>query len=375
MRMKWGWVAIAVLLLTGCGHDPAPVKIGLASGLTGKYSQLGVASMYGAQLACDDINEAGGIDGRPVELVIRDDRNDLETALEVDQELVDEEVVAIVGHLISAMADTVAYANEQMIPMLSPTIATDELTGLDDYFIRLIPSNREQARQIASEAVADRHRELAILYEIGNQKFSKVLSDFLISDFEQAGGRIIDYSGFESSDQVDYLGIARKYVESETTAMAIIASGYDVAGFAQAFDILGHDVQLYIPSWGLTADLFQYGGKVVNGIQGVSYFDLASSNAEYLDFASRYEARYGLLPSFSSAFSYEAVRVIAEAMEGLENPDGPTLKSRILEIARFKGLQSEIRFDAFGDVTRPVYTYVANNGRFMMKTIQAGGTQ
>ena len=84
------------LLVGGCSQ-PKPVKIGFAGGLTGRLADLGTGGRDGALLATEDLNAAGGIKGARVELLVRDDKSDVQTALEVDRELLDAGVVAIVG--------------------------------------------------------------------------------------------------------------------------------------------------------------------------------------------------------------------------------------------------------------------------------------
>ena len=81
-------------LITACKKETT-IKIGFANDLTSVASELGVSSMYGALLAIDDINSSGGINGRKVELIIKDDAGDPLTAVEVDNELIDEGVVEL----------------------------------------------------------------------------------------------------------------------------------------------------------------------------------------------------------------------------------------------------------------------------------------
>lgn len=367
MKKLWILPILCVFLAAGCNAEPETVRIGFSAGLTGKYSELGVAAMYGAQIAVSEVNQHGGINGREVELLIRDDGNALETAIEADRSLAEEHVVAIVGHLVSALTETVDFANDQGILLISPTISTEELTGQDDNFLRLIPSNYNQSHQLAMEAMKDGYDTMSILYEWSNRRFSKVLSDELGRVFTEQGGTVQSTESFDSTADVDYLAIARGYAEADVNALALIASGYDIANFAQAFSILGHEIQLYAPSWGLTSDLILLGGTSVEGVQGVSYQDLDLQNANYSRFCEIYQSQYGQSPIFASVFAYEAVMLIAESAEGLKEIGPETLKDRILEVRTFEGMMSPIQFDAYGDVIRPVYTYEVKDGGFVMK--------
>lgn len=126
----------------GCSKKK-PVKIGFAGTLTGRLSDLGTAGRNGVMLAVEDINKSGGINGHPVELLIRDDKHDPLVSREVSQDLVNEGVVAIIGHMTSvASVASVPVVNKENVVMISPTTSANDLTGIDDYFFRVYSPSR-----------------------------------------------------------------------------------------------------------------------------------------------------------------------------------------------------------------------------------------
>lgn len=125
-------------------------KIGFSGTLTGRGTEFGTRDRNAAQLAVYEINKNGGIKGRPLVLITKDDKNDPDTARKVDQELIDAGVVAIIGHPTSHMTlASVALMNTIKMLMISPTTSTTNLTGIDDYFIRVTPDNRAIAHEHA----------------------------------------------------------------------------------------------------------------------------------------------------------------------------------------------------------------------------------
>ncbi|BES65698.1 ABC transporter substrate-binding protein [Gottschalkiaceae bacterium SANA] len=360
-------IVVLIVFFSGCQTESSPIKIGYAAGITGKYSQLGVASMYGAELAIEEINAEGGIHGRELELIIKDDRSDAEIAREVDQELIDEGVVAIVGHTISSMIHTVPLMNENHMLMISPTIATDTLTGKDDYFIRVIPSNFDQAEKLAEGIFQDNQQHIAVLYEKNNSIFTKVLADFFLEIVESKERSVDHMVAFVSADELDYMGIASDIKEKDVDSLLILASAYDVAAFAQALHILECDVTIYIPAWGTTNDLLVYGGKTVENVTGVNFLDLESENPKYLAFSESYRKKYQMEPSFSAVFTYESIMILKEALLNVNEISSENIRTYILEQGKFGGLQSDIVFDAYGDVEREVYLYQVKDGKFTMK--------
>ena len=155
MRKTFLSLTLAILLLqfSACSTTQT-ITIGYVGGLSGTGSELAQSGMYGALLAVDQINEEGGVLGKKLVLSIKDDKNDPQTAFEMDREFINEGTSIIVGHMISGVAESaLSYINRQHALLISPTIAADQWTGIDDNFLRLIPSNQTQAQLIAQNVL------------------------------------------------------------------------------------------------------------------------------------------------------------------------------------------------------------------------------
>ena len=176
------------LMISSCGLTDKTIKIGFVGSLTGRVSDLGIAGRNGVMLAVNEANKKGGINGKKIILIIKDDKNDEETALRVDQELISEKVVAIIGHMTSSMAiKTVPLMNEKKMLMISPTVSTNELTGIDDYFIRgLETSIRADAEKHAEYIINNTDlRKIACIYDESNKAYSKGLYNSFRSKFTE----------------------------------------------------------------------------------------------------------------------------------------------------------------------------------------------
>ena len=127
--------ALLVLLLATLAacSPPEPLRIGFIGGLSGRVADLGEAGRNGAQIAVEEFNRAGGINGLAVELIVRDDGQSPEKAIAAMNDLVDMRVAAIVGPMTSAMADVVLpIAQRSGIVLVSPTVTARKFFGLDD---------------------------------------------------------------------------------------------------------------------------------------------------------------------------------------------------------------------------------------------------
>jgi branched-chain amino acid transport system substrate-binding protein len=329
-------------------------------------SALGLSGRNGAMLAVRDINENGGIGGRKVRLSARDDQNSPDAALAVDRAFESEGVRLIVGHMTSQMAEkTVPYINENQMLMISPTIAMDSLSGKDDFFFRVIPSNRTQAEAVSAQMTADGVRRAAVVIDKSNLLFSQTFRDFFVEYFQAAGGEMVVSYTFEGNDvlSAQCVGMLR---EKRIDGVLVVAASDSVALFAQRLLQLGLKTRLYSPAWAMTADLPAHGGSGVEGAQFVNYYDNTSDSPAYLCFCDEYTRVYGGEPGFGAYLSYEAMKVLTDAISqcGSTKPEDlvQTLKSR-----EFQGLDGPIVFDEFGDMDRRSYIYEISGGQYRLK--------
>ena len=189
VRIVYVFLMIVITTLIGCDRKK-PIKIGFAGCLTGRLSDLGTAGRNGVMLAVEQINETGGINGRPVELIVKDDKQDPDVAIQVDKELIEEGVVAIIGHMTSAMSVAVVpLMNKEKMLIISPTTSTNELTGIDDYFFRIMPPNKAETDHLAHYTLNVMGlRKMVCVYDLSNLAFTEGWYRNFKSEFENRGG-------------------------------------------------------------------------------------------------------------------------------------------------------------------------------------------
>ena len=351
------------LLVGGCSQ-PKPVKIGFAGGLTGRLADLGTGGRDGALLASEDINAAGGVNGSRIELLVRDDKSDVQTALEVDRELLDAGVVAIVGHVISSAGLAAApLMNSRQVPMLSPTVRTAQLTGIDDYFFSLItpiwPAAEQQARYAFFNGEV---RRMALVYDLNNRQYGEDWTGSFARSFTRLGGEIAATLTVSSVKTMDYADISQKILASGATGVLLVTGAVDSAMLCQHLRKSGSGMLIFTSSWPVTPEFIKLAGSYANGVVMSSPFDDQDRTAAFVDFQKRFAARFGYAPNYAAVHSYEAVRVIADALT--TNPDPKQLKQTILQKKTFNGLTGSFTFDDFGDTIRGNYLLSVHDGRF-----------
>lgn len=340
------------------------VKLGFSAGLSGLKSELGISGRNGAQLAVEEINRNGGIRGRKLELLVMDDKNDARIACAVDQSLAKQGVNIIIGHMVSSVAtDTVKNANENKILLISPTIAMEELTYIDDNFIRVIASNKVQGYSLAKAVLRETPvRSIAIVYDENNASFAKIINESFEMQMRDSGGSVVANASFKNRS--DFKSIISVLRESNADGVLLIASAIDAGMFCQQSRKQNLNLPVFSPMWTMTNDFIQAGGADVEGAYLISQVDLESEAAVYVEFKKAYQDRYGESPSFASILSYDAVMVAAAAIQEAGTDSTAQVKDTILRIGEFSGLQGPIKMDGFGDVKNSYYLYRVQNGVF-----------
>lgn len=375
MRMEWkrsfrptfAFAALAAAALSAACAPPS-ISIGVPIGLTGPASGIGYHGRNGIELAAAEINAAGGIAGRMIDLRITDDLETPEGGLAAARTLAEGGADVIIGFMSSGAASlAIDYLSERRIVVLSPTASSVDFSARDDYFFRLIGSNDNQGRLLAEEAVARGYRRAAMVYNRTNRSYTASVLDGFAAEFERGGGQTVMLSPVAEAATNDYGAVAQEYAASGADCLVVAASSFDAGSIAQELALRGSKAPLFAAMWARTPDLFVYGGATVDGAVLVGAADAASEDAspELRRFAEAYRARFGEGPLFSAVFAYEAMRALEAGLRATRGAGGPALKRALLELEAQPGLQGAIKFDAFGDVTRPYFLFEARDGRFI----------
>lgn len=370
-KIRWrifiaSFFIISILLLSAC-RSKEGIKIGFVGGLTGNSSEIGVDGRNAVELAVDEVNKAGGIKGQQIELIIKDDKNDPKVALTVDKELIKNDVKIIIGHMTSGMTKlTIPLINEENVLMMSPTISLDSLTGIEDNFLRIIPSNNSQGDFLANTAFhKNNSKKIAIIYDQRNKAFAEGVIFAFKQKIEFYGGKIVIIEIFDNGNNVNYSRITKKIKDSDAEGILVIASSVDAAMFCQHFAKENINLPVLMPMWSMTNDLIKQGGPAVEGVYLVSYVDEDSMTLEYSQFRKKYYEKYQSEPSFASLLSYEATKILFDSMNEVKELTTEAIKENILGKRNFKGLQNEIVIDQYGDTLRGKYLYQVRNGAFV----------
>lgn len=357
--MAWG----VVWALSACSPG-TPIAVGYIGGLSGKFADLGTASRNGALLAIEQTNDAGGVRGRKLHLVEVDDRQNNEAALQAMEELVRQQVVAVIGPSTSSVAMAVTpYANDHQLVLVSPTGTTSKLTGKDDYFFRAVgEASFYGAHAARFYAEKFKVRSAALILDMANADYTESWGDAFAAEFQRVGGKVSVFERFKSTENPNHAEIARKLLASKPDMVVTVASSVDAALIAQRVRGLNPTVRLVGASWASTERLIELGGAAVEGMLFEQYFDRFDTSPKYQAFAQAYRERFKAEPGYAALLAFDSARMVVAAL--LKTDQRQEIKPALLQIRDFDGVQDPVRIDDFGDVQRRVHYGEVRNGHF-----------
>lgn len=358
--------AVLCVLILGACSPREPLRLGFIGGVTGRVSDLGQAGSNGFQMAVEEINAAGGIRGRRVEMHIRDDAHAPDQARRAAEELAALRVAAIIGPMTSAMVEPVlSIATQAGIPVVSPTVTTTEMTGKDDLFLRIMADTRTYAELSARyNFVRNGVRRVAAVFDTRNRSYTESWLAAFRQYFVAQGGALVAEIPYESGETVHHDALIRQMIAARPDALLFVSGAVDTARFAQQARLIGASQKLFSVEWSATERLLELGGKAVDGMYMAQQFDRSDNTPTYLNFRKAYEARFQESPGFPSIAAYDATRAVLDAI-ARKNAE-KSLKQALLELGPFAGVQQPVVFDRFGDSERPALHTTIRDGRFVV---------
>jgi branched-chain amino acid transport system substrate-binding protein len=364
------WVAILVswitlLGLAGCISDNR-IKIAFVAELTGKESELGVHERNGVQLAVEEINQSGGINGRKIDLLIEDDLGIPGGAQKADKKVIDNGAIAIIGHFTSNQTvEGYKVAEAHGVVMVSPTAATSFLSGKKDLFFRVIPSTDMLGKEFARYIYKQRRlSRLVIIYDLDNLTYSEPMALAFSKQFTELGGQLATQVNFSGKSSPDFSPLVQKLQTTGSDGVFIIAAPNNAASIAQSIRLAQWNVPLFAAPWAQGVSLIQNGGKAVEGMELLVPFDINASTPELEAFRERYMDRFAITPAYTAMYGYEAAQILAEALKK-SGGEAKGLPEGLLAIKNFHGLIGELHMDPYGDIFRGLYIQQVKDNKFV----------
>jgi branched-chain amino acid transport system substrate-binding protein len=349
-------LAIIGFMLTGCQKSqdtaPATIKIGMAGAQTGSDGQIGLSMLNGSRIAIDEWNAKGGLLGKKIETIILDDEGKPDKAVTVAQTLVDDGVVAVIGHFNSGCTIPASRRyNDAKIIEISPGSTNPQYTDQGFPYAFRVCGRDDQQGPVAAAYMHDKLKlnKIAILHN--KTAYGEGIATIVKETFEKLGGTVVMFQGIGENERDFRANIS---VVKGSGAEGFFWGGMYSQGGPLCIQLRQASLDIpfvsddgcFDPSFtntvGNTPNVYLSFGKDYHGLPAAEAF------------MAKYKATYNQEEGSYSVYGYDAANVLLTAMAQVQTTDADKVAA-IMKSQAFDSILGKIEFDPKGDVKQSNY--------------------
>jgi len=366
---------LMVLAMAACGGEPAnnggndtpdatTVKIGGIGPLTGAYANYGLSEKNGAELAVKEINEAGGIAGKQIELSYQDSQGESESAVNAYGKLMDWGMEVSLGCVLSGEnASVVAAARDDDVLLITPSGSADKCIDGNDKAFRVCFYDSYQGAA-AAQYIKDNNMvdTVGILYQSDND-YSVGLYNAFVAKCGELGITIAETQTFTSSTNTDFSTQVSALVSSGVKLVFIPLYAEEASTFlTQAHGKFADDVYFFGAD-GLDGILgkVEQDTSLANNVLMLTPFAADNPAENVQSFVKKYQEAYGATPDQFAADAYDAIYVIKAAVEKAGSTSGAALASALTSLT-VDGVTGTMTWTADGNTNKPASAILYYDG-------------
>ena len=322
-------------VFAGCGSKESgdTIKVGANFELTGNVANYGNATIEGLQLAIDEANEAGGINGKKIELVSVDDKSEAAESINAATKLIsDDDVKVIVGPATTGLvlAET-QTATDAKVPIIAPCATSPEATvengKVKPYVFRSCFIDPQQGEVMATFAAKDLKAKTAVIYVDNSSDYSKNLAKVFKEKFEAAGGKVVMEEAFLQKDQ-DFKATLTKLKTANADVMFVPAYYEEVGKIVKQAREMGiNSAILGTDGWDDTKVVDIAGADALNNTFFSTHY--SEKDAEVQGFIEAYKKKYNRAPNVFAALGYDAGKMLVDALKRAGNGDTEKIREAL----------------------------------------------
>ncbi|MDE2744655.1 MAG: ABC transporter substrate-binding protein [Chloroflexota bacterium] len=356
---SWKFVLTVVvgLLLTplalacGGGDDDEPFRIGVMESATGPGETYGTVAIQAKQMAVEEINAAGGINGRMIELIVEDSKCSAQDAITAYNKLTDVDGVKIIlGTSCSgAMLGAAPLAERDGVVMFSGLATNPDIAEAGDYIFRTSLNDAQLGVDTGNLLWADGIRTLATISE--STDYAEGVRRTTVEQFENRGGEVVGEERY-ASDATDFRTPLTKLLNAEPDALHIAAQSEFTGGtIVKQVRELGYDGPIYSEIVPIGTTALEIAGDAATGLKAV-ITDIDPANDKGQDVLSNFREKYGYvtLPWYLGS-AYDDVYITAECLKQTnDDQDADGFRDCLYEITWSGAIGDNYSFDERGEV-------------------------
>jgi branched-chain amino acid transport system substrate-binding protein len=357
-------VALALSLPNGLAAAD-PVKVGEFACLTGKDATFGQSQHKGILLALEELNAAGGVLGRPIELITEDNQSKPGESATIAKKLLSrDKVVAILGEVTSGRSLEVApLAQGAKIPMIATGATNPKVTQTGNYIFRVCFIDDFQGTVMAKFALTDlKVKKVATLTSVSSA-YSVGLAKYFKETFVAGGGTVAAEQKFNEGDK-DFR--AQLTAIKASGAEAVFVPGYyqEAALIARQARNLGLTLPLFGGDGWESEQLLKIGGEALNNSYYSTHFTPENKEPSVAEFVKKFRARWdGETPDAYAALGYDALYILVDSIKRAGGTDGAKLREAIATTKNFSGASGTTTIDKDRNASKPATIIAVTDGK------------
>ncbi|HEX4413364.1 MAG TPA: ABC transporter substrate-binding protein [Lacipirellulaceae bacterium] len=354
--------------LMWCGCSSSNSKSGIILGhyasMTGAQATFGQSTDNGIRLAVDEINAAGGVDGKSIELITYDDKSDArEAATAVTRLVTRDHVTAVLGEVASKLSlEGAPICQANGVPMITPSSTNPKVTEVGDMIFRVCFIDPFQGYVCAKFARENLKAEKAAILYDQSQTYSAGLQEQFAKAFKELGGTITTTQAYQNGEQ-DFS--AQLTAIRGTKPDIVFIPGYynDVGNIASQARKLDITVPLLGGDGWESPKLAEIGGDAINGCYYSNHYSPQDPNPKIQDFIQKYKKHFGATPDSMAALGYDATEIFCDALKRAgSTATGAEIAAQLAKTKDFAGVTGSITIDEHRNAVKPAVILQMKDG-------------
>lgn len=344
---------------TGGEATGEPVRVGLSTPITGNFAENGVGTQVAVEMAVEEINAAGGINGRPLEIVVQDSKSDPTQSAQIATMFTeDDTILAEIGDFSSGACIAAAPIYEEAgMVQLSPTASNPDYTLQGDYMFSIFGKTTDEGRFIADYLLKKymEAKDVAIIYV--NSDWGVEAYEILSGYLKENGVNEVAAETFFEGEK-DFNAILTKVRQTNPDSVMLMM-GYDSGAVAvKQLRQMDWDVKVAISGLAYSEQMITLTGEDGEGVLSEIGFVIDDTNPELVAFASEFKERAGFEPNMMMTCAYDATHMLAKAMQNCATLDRASIRDALYNLEGFVGLTGSKQFNEDRTITQDNFKIV-----------------
>ena len=375
LRMAGMLLGVAMLgsVFAGCGDEAKSdeIKVGANFEMTGNVANYGSATLDGLKLAIKEANDAGGVNGKKINLVTVDNKSEASEAVNAATKLIsDDKVKVVVGPAVTAnvMAES-QVANDNKVPVIAPDATSPAVTvengQVKPFIFRSCFIDPQQGDVMATFASKDLKAKTAVIYIDSSSDYSKSLGQVFKEKFEAAGGKVVMEEAFLQKDQ-DFKATLTK-IKTANADVIFIPAYYEEVGkiVKQARELGITQPLLGTDGWDDTKVVDIAGAAALNNTFFSSHY--SEKDKDVQSFIESFKKEYDHAPNVFAALGYDAGKMLIDAIKRAGSDDPEKIQKALEETKDLQVGTGKITMDKNHNPIKSAVILEMKNGEKEMK--------